>query len=93
MLEAVGFKKPVCIGPWATNFKQEVDTLLAVDGLRIVNNQQTLSAFLLECHQNPQKAADMGERGYQAICRQAESLQRNLQRLIEIYDNALGKPD
>ena len=85
MVEAVGYKKPVCIGPHAVNFKDEVDLLLGVGGLRIVHNADDLCTFLRICHSSPAEAAKMGENGYSAIAEQAHSLDVNISKLSEIY--------
>jgi len=85
MVEAVGFKKPVCIGPYATNFKDEVDLLLSVHGLQIVHNIEELVTFIRSCHQDQAAAAAMGERGYQKIAEQAHALDANVRKLSEIY--------
>ncbi|MFH2128780.1 MAG: glycosyltransferase N-terminal domain-containing protein [bacterium] len=88
MVEAVGFKKPVCIGPYATNFKDEVDLLLSVDGLQIVHNTEELVTFIRSCHQNQAAAVAMGERGYQKIAEQAHALDANVRKLSEIYSQS-----
>jgi 3-deoxy-D-manno-octulosonic-acid transferase len=88
MLEAVGLGKPVCIGPWATNFKEEVALLQSAKAIRIIENATTLTDFILDCRQNPAAAAAMGVRGQAAICRQVDNLQRTLHRLIDIYGTA-----
>jgi len=85
MVEAVGYKKPVCIGPYAVNFKDEVDLLLSVGGLRIVHNRDELCAFLRMCHASPEEAVKMGEHGYTAIAEQAHSLDESIRKLTEIY--------
>ncbi len=85
MVEAVGYKKPVCIGPYAVNFKDEVDLLLGVDGLRIVHNADDLCTFLRMCQTSPAEAAKMGENGYEAIAEQAHSLDVNIRHLTKIY--------
>lgn len=88
MVEAVGYQKPVCIGPFATNFKDEVDLLTRVDGLRIIDDAKELADFILEAHENPDQAADMGIRGYDAIVEQSHALDSNVNKLSEIYRNS-----
>jgi 3-deoxy-D-manno-octulosonic-acid transferase len=85
MVEAVGYKKPVCIGPYAVNFKDEVDLLLSVAGLGIVHNPDELCAFLRMCHASPEEAVKMGECGFTAIAKQAHSLDESIKKLTEIY--------
>lgn len=85
MLEAIGMKKPVCIGPYATNFKQEVDMLQAVEGIRIVEDENELTQFILECYENNKKGKLMGERGYQVLKRQATVLEKNVERLYSFF--------
>lgn len=87
MVEAVGYKKPVCIGPFATNFKDEVSLLTGVNGLTIIHNAEELAAFVRDCHHNPDRAAAMGQRGYQAIAEQADTLATNVQTLIELFNH------
>lgn len=85
MVEAVGYKKPVCIGPYAINFKDEVDLLLSVDGLKIVHNSDELYAFMRMCYEQPGESGKIGERGYQLIVEQAHALDENIEKLLEIY--------
>jgi len=85
MVEAVGYHKPVCIGPYAINFKDEVDLLLGVGGLEIVHDSEELYAFIQMCHNSPEAAAQMGDSGYQAIAEQAHALDANISKLSEIY--------
>ncbi len=87
MVEAVGYKKPVCIGPYAANFKDEVDLLTGVKGLQIVQDSNELSAFIRLCHDQPQIATEMGESGYREIEIQAHSLDANVRKLSDIYSN------
>ena len=88
MLEPVGLKKPVCVGPYTANFKQEVDILLQVESIRIVKNEAELSDFILECYQKPERISLMGERGHREIIEQAGGLEKNVQKLREIFDPA-----
>ncbi len=87
MVEAVGYQKSVCIGPYATNFKDEVDLLTQVEGLKIVNNEDELYNFVHNSHEYPDQASAMGKRGYTAIVEQAHALDANVQKLSEIYRN------
>jgi len=87
MVEAVGYKKPVCIGPYATNFKDEVDLLTSVKGLQIVQDSNELGAFLRLCHDHPKTASEMGDAGYRAIEMQAHSLDANVRKLSDIYSS------
>lgn len=85
MLEPIGLKKPVCIGPNAVNFKHEVDLLQQADGIRIVQNEFDLSDFIFKCYQVPDQMKHMGERGYQVIIDQAEAMSKNVKALIKIF--------
>ncbi|MBT7669059.1 MAG: hypothetical protein HN623_05720 [Bdellovibrionales bacterium] len=57
MMEAIAFQKPVCVGPYATNFKQEIvktqsdSTYLAlktVTPVRLIKNQFATEIIALE---------------------------------------------
>jgi len=85
MLEPIGLKKPVCIGPNAVNFKQEVNLLQQADGVQIIHNESDLSGFILKCYQKPDQMTQMGERGYQVIIDQAEAMSKNVKKLKEIF--------
>ena len=85
MVEAVGYQKPVCIGPFATNFKDEVDLLVQVNGLKIIHNASDLVEFILFSHRQSEQALQMGKRGYHAISEQAHALEANIKKLTEIY--------
>jgi len=85
MLEAVAMKKKVCIGPFATNFQQEVEILQGVDGLKIVNNAKEMAAFIDWTYEESEAAQEMAERGYQAICEHSGALKKNIEILSDIY--------
>jgi len=85
MVEAVGFRKPVCIGPNTANFRDEVELLTAADGISIITNVSELVAFVQLCHDQPEQAAAMSERGYQAIRAQADALSASISALTRIY--------
>jgi len=85
MVEAVGYQKPVCIGPHATNFKDEVELLSRANGLKIVHNSNELAEFIYLCHNRPEAALEMGKNGFSAIEKQAHALEDNIRLLTEIF--------
>ena len=85
MVEAVGLKKPVCIGPHTPNFKEEVCLLQRVDGIRLVKDSVELVNFIKWCYSNPDKAMEYGERGYQAIRNQTNALPKIVAKLTELF--------
>lgn len=93
MIEAVGYQKPVCIGPYATNFKEEVELLSDVSGIHIVTSAADIVAFVRQCHDHPEVAAKMSKAGYEAIAAQADALSANVRKLTEIIgEHIKGNP-
>lgn len=86
MLEAVALKKAVCIGPFATNFQQEVTILQSGKSLEIVHNETEMAAFIQKMINYPQARNNMAERGYQLIVNHSGALQKNLATLIRQFD-------
>jgi 3-deoxy-D-manno-octulosonic-acid transferase len=67
VLEPVTFGKPTVFGPYWDNFKEPVERLLAVEGVREVADADDLTKVLSELLEQRENAAAMGERGRQAI--------------------------
>jgi 3-deoxy-D-manno-octulosonic-acid transferase len=67
MMEAIGFQKPVCVGPFATNFKQEMDLLLQAEGIKIIQDKETLAQFIIFSLDQKSEAEEMALQGYRLI--------------------------
>lgn len=67
MLEPVMFGKPTLFGPYDDNFREPVDRLLAANGARRVEDEESLVTALQELLGDPELASAMGERGRRAL--------------------------
>lgn len=84
MMEAVALKKAVCVGPYAVNFKQEVDLLQAGGGLEVVQNTDELIHFVDSCYSKPEMAIQMGLKGQRVIEENSQAMEKTIRELIKI---------
>lgn len=87
MMEAVAFQKPVCVGPFATNFKQEMDLLLLAEGIKIIKDKDTLAQFLEFSLTQKSAAKEMAHKGYTLIKENSGALEST----IDFLDSAILK--
>jgi len=62
MLEPAAYGAAVCFGPHTRNFADEVAVLLAADAARVVADGTELTAFVLECLDEPGATESLGRR-------------------------------
>ena len=68
MIEPAAYGAAVSFGPNTWNFRDIVANLLAADAAVVVDDGQSLEAFVCRCLGDPQFAATLGERA-QALVR------------------------
>ena len=66
-LEPAQFAVPVVMGPSYENFREVVGKMIAVDGIRIVQDKKELESALVELLTDREKARAMGERGRRVL--------------------------
>ena len=74
MLEAIVFKKPVSVGPYATNFKQEIELIEKNNGIKVVKKAFELEKFIRNCFENPFFAKEMGMKGFDVIANNQDGM-------------------
>lgn len=87
MLEAVALKKPVFIGPFATNFHQEVNILNQGKGIRIIKSSGEISEFLIKCLSNKKLAASYADNGFNTLVKNSGGFKRTTGALEALLRN------
>lgn len=87
MMEAIAYQKPVCVGPFATNFKQEMRLLLQAEGVKIIENRDTLTQFIVYALSQKTAAGEMAKNGYHLIKENSGALKKS----IEFLNNVISK--
>jgi len=86
-LEPAQFGVPVVMGSSFENFRDVVERMRRVDGIRIVSDGKELGSALIELLENREMAAALGARGRTAFEEQAGATERTVETLM----NLLGK--
>jgi len=87
MMEAIAYQKPVCVGPYATNFKQEMNLLLQAEGVKIIENSDMLVQFITFSLTEKTAAGEMAKKGYHLIKENSGALNKS----IEFMDSVILK--
>jgi 3-deoxy-D-manno-octulosonic-acid transferase len=82
-LEPAQFGVPVVMGPSFENFRDVVDGMRRVDGIRIVRDAGELESALIELLEDREMAAALGDRGRTAFEEQAGATGRTVEALTE----------
>ena len=85
--------KPTLTGPYTSNFQSIADLLREADGLRIVQNAETLAAQLRQWLAHPEWRREVGERAKAATVAQRGSTGKTVEFLCERLGAALVAPD
>jgi len=70
MIEPAAYGAAVSFGPNTRNFRDVVEAMFAADAARVVHDREELTAFVRDCLEHPEQAAEMGRRGQQLVLRQ-----------------------
>ncbi len=84
MIEAAALGKPVCFGPFTSNFAEVVDLLLAEKTAVEVGNGEDLMLTVESWLREPVAAAAMGRRAQEVIKLQRGSTERYVVKLLEL---------
>jgi 3-deoxy-D-manno-octulosonic-acid transferase len=85
-LEPARFGVPVVMGQSYENFREIVDAMLAVGGIRIVRDQVELKTTLLELLGSPEAATAMGVRGRSVFGERTGATRRMVEALMELVE-------
>lgn len=88
-LEPARFGVPVLIGPSFENFREIVEDMLEVDGLRVVQNAAELAGALKDMLHHRVEADALGQRGHQVFERNRGATARTVQEVVGL----LGLPE
>ena len=83
-LEPARFGVPVVMGPSYENFREIVEGMRAADGIRIVEDQDGLTALLNALLTDREAARALGERGRQVFERESGATGRTVAALVEL---------
>jgi 3-deoxy-D-manno-octulosonic-acid transferase len=81
-LEPAQFVVPVIMGPSYENFRDVVEKMLALDGIRIVQDENELKVALVDLLSDAEAARAMGERGRQVFEAQSGATGRVVAALV-----------
>jgi len=81
-LEPAQFGVPVVMGPSYENFRDIVAKMVAVDGIRIVQDAEGLKSAFLDLLSNPEAARALGERGRRVFEAQSGATRRTVEALV-----------
>lgn len=88
MLEAAALGKPVLFGPYAFNFKQMVDELLAGDGAIMIEDKQELLDAMQKCLEEPDFAGQIAGNGRNVIRKNQGATQKTITQIAKFLDEA-----
>jgi len=83
MMEAAALGKCTIFGPYAFNFQQAVDDLLANQGAIMVRDGQDLFVTMQKCLLEPAFAATIARNGQQIILKNQGATQRTIDQIIK----------
>lgn len=86
MIEVAALAKPVCFGPFTSNFAEVVSLLLAERTAIQVENTHELIATLSAWLNDPRAAAAMGQHAQEVIQNQRGSTERYVRKLLGLID-------
>jgi len=81
MMEAAALGKCTIFGPYAFNFKQAVDALLADNGAIMVNNKDELLAAVQKCLLEPAYADKIARNGREVIRKNQGATARTIEQI------------
>jgi len=86
MIEPAAYGAAVCFGPNTWNFRDIVTTMLQAQAAVMVPNPQALADFVRRCLEEPQYAADLGQRAKRLVASQLGATQRTLELLAPLVE-------
>lgn len=88
MIEPAAYGCAVSFGPRTQNFRDVVQLMLAEDAARVVQDGAELTQFVRECLDDPEQAAELGERARQLVLRQQGAADATVELLSALLPRA-----
>ena len=86
MAEAAALGKPTLFGPYAFNFKQTVDALLAGEGAVIVKDKQDLLDTMQKCLLEPDFAEKIARNGQDVIKKNQGATEKTMDQIAKFLN-------
>jgi len=86
MMEAAALGKCTLFGPYAFNFQQAVDDLLANQGAIMVRDGQDLLRTMQRCLLEPAFAATIARNGQETIRKNQGATSRSIKAIVELLN-------
>ncbi|MHC4534417.1 MAG: 3-deoxy-D-manno-octulosonic acid transferase [Planctomycetota bacterium] len=83
MVEAAALRKCTVLGPYAFNFKQTVDALLADSGAIMVKDQQELLQTMQQCLNDSDFAQSIAKNGREVIRKNQGATQKTINQIVK----------
>jgi 3-deoxy-D-manno-octulosonic-acid transferase len=83
VMEVAGLAKPIIIGPYADNFAEAVNMLLAEGALRQISAPGALATVVSDLLRHPERRAQMGLAGREAILARGGASRKVVDRVLE----------
>ncbi len=93
MLEPAGYGAAVCFGPNTQNFRDIVSELLQKQAACVVNDQESLKAFVRRAIEHPVWARQQGENAQQVIQSHQGATRKTIQLLLQSLPLSLTNPN
>lgn len=90
MLEPAAYGAAVCFGPHTRNFREETGMLVSAGAAEVVEDQRSLTAFLVRCLKDPEAARAVGDRARSLVARQRGAVSKTAVRVLEILNESYG---
>ena len=88
MMEAAALGKCTIFGPYAFNFRQMADSLLASNGAIVVNDSDELLATVQKCLLNPDYAHQIARNGQDDIKRNQGATTKSIEQIEKLLPTA-----
>ena len=88
MMEAAALGKCTMFGPYAFNFKQTVDVLLASDGAIMVKDEKDLLMKLQRCLLEPEYARKIARSGQEVIRKNQGATSKSIEQIAKFLKSA-----
>lgn len=87
MMEPAAYGASVMFGPYTENFRADVESLVALDSVRVVPSPQALGPALIQDLDDPESAAQRGERARAFVRAQQGAAERAIAILERLDDS------
>jgi 3-deoxy-D-manno-octulosonic-acid transferase len=92
MIEPAAYGAAVAFGPNTWNFRDIVDSLLAVNAAVVVQDAAAFEAFVRRCLEDPAYTASLGDRARELVQSQVGATQRTIKLIDSLFEQERGCP-